>query len=613
MQHKESAMLRWPAFMLFIAVAVWSELPAQIQDERNNYDKPIAKLAQLEFFFDWQTLGAVSGTWMTSGGTFNSTSATARAIATIDEYIPENEEFPEPTQIGGKFWYHARMLNQRSGSSTRVGIVYQYQDPGNFYEASFSPTGSVFVRNISNGVGTTVATGTYSGGGQNQWFDVEVAYTPAETIILVNGLPAVRGIKQDRLTQGRVGLITRQTTAKFDRLLVTAEYGDPELRESFSAGAPAWDVRRGNWSVVNGVYQNSAVQFGSITLLPIFVGVDSHRQTQSFEVSARMLNPYGGSGNRMGFVYMYQGDDSGAAYEEIVFGADGIARVNHVETWVGPDGTTNATVIPRATAPYPGARNQWFDATFSGSPSLCDGCDGGDAVNVSVNDTPVFTRLDTPNLGGPLGLVTNWTPGRFDDVWFCHLGCGAGGSVTETFDLVPPGNITQWFAARGTWDTEGGVLNNRTAAATDIVYTWPVTTNYTASVRMLNPYGNSGNRVGLIFGFDFETGDYYEVVFAPTGRAYINKFIQGQLQQVATATHSALGRNIWFDVELARRGPNATVKVNNQIVFANVPTAQLDRTNSEGGSTFSGRLGLISHWAPGRFDNLRIEYLPVVR
>jgi hypothetical protein len=103
------------------------------------------------------------------------------------------------------------------------------------------------------------------------------------------------------------------------------------------------------------------------------------------------------------------------------------------------------------------------------------------------------------------------------------------------------------------------------------------------------------------------------VVFAPTGRAYINKFIQGQLQQVATATHSALGRNIWFDVELARRGPNATVKVNNQIVFANVPTAQLDRTNSEGGSTFSGRLGLISHWAPGRFDNLRIEYLPVVR
>ena len=54
------------------------------------------------------------------------------------------------------------------------------------------------------------------------------------------------------------------------------------------------------------------------------------------------------------------------------------------------------------------------------------------------------------------------------------------------------------------------------------------------------------------------------MVFAPTGQAYLNKFIQGQLTQVATATHSALGRNVWFNVELARRGPNATVKVNNQ-------------------------------------------------
>jgi hypothetical protein len=43
--------------------------------------------------------------------------------------------------------------------------------------------------------------------------------------------------------------------------------------------------------------------------------------------------------------------------------------------------------------------------------------------------------------------------------------------------------------------------------------------------------------------------------------------VEGQLTQVATATHSALGSNVWFKVELARRGPNATVKVNNQIAF----------------------------------------------
>ncbi len=123
------------------------------------------------------------------------------------------------------------------------------------------------------------------------------------------------------------------------------------------------------------------------------------------------------------------------------------------------------------------------------------------------------------------------------------------------------------------------MLNNRTAAANDIVYmSCRGSTDYTVSARMLNPYRASGNRIGLIFNFDPEAGDYYEVVFAPTGQAYLNKFIQGQLTQVATATHSALGSNVWFNVELVRRGPNATVKVNNQIVFENVPAAQLDRS-----------------------------------
>jgi len=607
-------MSRWPAFMLFGVVAVWSEAPAQFQDDNGLYRVPIAKLAQCEFQQPHcipfsSTPGVVSGSWVASGGTFNSTS-TATSIATIDTYEPEFADFEPIAEIAaGKFWYRARMLNQRSGSATRVGIVYQYQDPGNFYEASFSPAGAVFVRELSNGVSTTVASGTYSGGGQNKWFDVEVQWTAAETVVWVNGLPVVRGIKQDRLTHGRVGLITRQTTAKFDRLLATREYGDPEFRESFGGGPPAWQVIKGNWSVVNGVYQNSAVQHGSITLLPIFVSLNRWRETRSFTVFARMLNPYRSSGNRMGFVFNF-GSGTGK-YGEIVFGADGIARVNEVETWIDQDGKTNIAVTPHESAPYPAAQNQWFDVRFDGIASrfwVGDGMCCGGLVNVSVNSTPVFTDLSTgDDLNGFLGLVTNWTPGRFDDVWFSHSDLRPF-SLSETFDSQNP----RWIAARGTWDQQGGVLNDRTVAANDIVYTSSgSSTDYTARVRMLNPYGGPGNRIGLIFSFDRAFGDYYEVVFAPTGQAYLNKFVQGQLTQVATATHSALGSNVWFNVELVRRGPNATVKVNNQIVFENVPTAQLDRTNNQSGQTFGGTVGVISHWAPARFDDLRIESLPL--
>jgi hypothetical protein len=181
-----------------------------------------------------------------SGGTFNSTS-TSTAIATIDRYTAQFADDFDDTEIKAKqFCYRARMLNERSGSTTRVGIVYLYQDASNFYEASFSPTGSVFVREVTNGVGTTVATGTYSGGGQGKWFDASVVWSAGETVILVDGLPVVRGIKQTTRTHGRVGLISRQTTVKFDRLLALTPYGEPEFRESFSADAPAWDVRQGN-------------------------------------------------------------------------------------------------------------------------------------------------------------------------------------------------------------------------------------------------------------------------------------------------------------------------------------------------------------------------------
>jgi hypothetical protein len=583
-------MSRWPAFALFMALGVWSELPAQVQDEGANYRPPVATLAQYEFTEGqhFAPLGAVSGTWATSAGTLNSTSATTRAIATIDSYEPRtvfDDDLPEIS--AGKFWFRARMLNQRGGSSTRVGIVYQYQDPGNFYEVSFSPTGAVFVRDVSNGVARTVATGTYSGGGQNKWFDVRIEWTAAETIVWANGLTVVRGIKQDGRTHGRAGLITRQTTAKFDRLLVTREWGDPAFRESFSAGVPPWNVTKGNWSVVNGVYQNSAVQHGSITLLPIVVGIGNGSQTTAFTVRARMLNPYGGSGNRMGFIYRYPTPGSGVqGYGEILFGADGIARVNDVETFGNP---------PRATAPYPGGRNQWFDVEFSGQ-ALISPWEGNDLINVSVNGTPVFTDLNVGTLWeGAIGLVTNWTPGRFDDVWFNHGG-GSPRLLTQTFD-----DDFSWVAHRGTWDVQGGVLNARTVAANDIVYmrSFGASTDYNLSARILNPYGGHGNRIGLIFNFDTLAGDYYEVVFAPTGQAYLNKFIQGQLTQVAAGTHNALGSNVWFNVELIRRGPNATVKVNNRIVFENVVTAQLD--------AISGGLGVISHWSPARFDDLRLQ------
>ena len=72
------------------------------------------------------------------------------------------------------------------------------------------------------------------------------------------------------------------------------------------------------------------------------------------------------------------------------------------------------------------------------------------------------------------------------------------------------------------------------------------------------------------------------------------------MTRVATSTHTALGRAVWFDVELDRRGPRSTVKVNGQRVFQNVATGQLN----------PGDIGLITHWARANFDDLRMQDYP---
>jgi hypothetical protein len=579
-------MSRWSAILGPILAAVVTALPSRAEHLNTNFRKPVAELARYEFTQN-VTPSVVSGVWAASGGTFNSTSTTT-SIATVDFYIPEGFEYPEDTEVNArKFWHRARMLNERSGSTTRVGIIYLYQDASNFHEATFSPTGSVFVREVTNGVARTVATGTYSGGGQNRWFDAEVAWTADETVVLVNGLPVVRGLRQNARTRGRVGLITRQTTAKFDRVLVTREYGDPEFRESFTAGAPPWQVLKGNWNVVNGAYQNSAIEHTSLTLLPVVTGSGGPSDTIDFLVEARMLNPYGSSGNQVGFAYNYEDRGFGVAtYDEIVFGGDGIARANWVQTDFNPGGSTIRTL--QEAVPYSARRGEWFDVALSGNTE-------GSYVQVSVDGGPgLFQSLGASF--GPIGLVTHFAPGRFDDVWFSH---NSRISHTETFTSL---DNRVWFPMTGTWDITGGVLNSRAAGASDLAYTqYQRSTDYTVNARMLNLYGGSGNRIGLVFGWDIETNEYYEVLFAPTGEAYFNKFIQGQLTRVATGTHTALGRNVWFEVELARRGPFATVKVNGQPVFQNIPAAQLDN------SINSGRIAMITHWARAQFDDLRFQ------
>jgi hypothetical protein len=96
---------------------------------------------------EWQ---AVLGSWSVAGGTYNSDLA-GTALSTIVEYRSLSVDPPGTTVPFNNYRVHARMQNQSTAAGSRVGLVYQYQDPANYYEAIFSATGTASVRRIVNG------------------------------------------------------------------------------------------------------------------------------------------------------------------------------------------------------------------------------------------------------------------------------------------------------------------------------------------------------------------------------------------------------------------------------------------------------------------------------
>ena len=88
-------------------------------------------------------------------------------------------------------------------------------------------------------------------------------------------------------------------------------------------------------------------------------------------------------------------------------------------------------------------------------------------------------------------------------------------------------------------------------------------------------------------------------VFAPTGQAYLQQYLEGKRYRLAAGTHT-VPQNVWFNVEIVQQGATATVRVNGKPTIQNVPV----------GDFAAGAFGVVSHWSKGRFDDLAIQEAP---
>jgi hypothetical protein len=524
----------------------------------------------------WQ---ALQGNWSESGGTYGNTAA-ATSIAAIRMYPPFYPSDPPSSVLRyDVFNYRVRMRNPGTTASDLVGLIYNYQDSSNYYALYFSPTGVAYVARVTDGITVSLQEAPYEGGGTNVWFDVEVRRDENRFLswVLVNGVPVFTDVWQPELMDGLLGLISHNVAGRFDKVALEYQYGisDP-YREPFDTvfGA-AWFAPP--WTVANGAYNNNVVNKTSVSLLPQpnQGALEPEPPVASYTFRARMFNPYGAKGNLVGLVFDYVNSRD---YAEVVFSPTGVAQLRR------QSGDTTQVL---ATANYAGTRNKWFDVKFEHKFA--------NVVSANVDGHAVFRDVSLGNkTAGDYGLITHWTPGSFDDVWFDR---GVVPPLSVSFDSSLP---SPWVRS-GQWDTHGGTLNGTAVGETDVAATrcacW--STDFRLSARLLNEFDAKGNLVGLVFNYQtsgFYAGDYYEVVFSPTGIAQLNRVIEGGRYTVARAAHT-VPRNTWFKVEVLRGSGKTTVLVGGQPVFQDVPENELG----------AGDVGAITHWTRGSFDDLKVQ------
>jgi hypothetical protein len=154
----------------------------------------------------------VTGTWITTGGTYNSAAGGTADISTLT-FSPSQPYAPGRSM---DFSYRARVLTPASAQQS-AGLVTHYSH-GEYFEVLLTGGGQVIVNKHLQGTVVRQATGTYTAA-PNTWVTIELRCISNKTSVFVNGSARLSGVLQGQLREGRAGVITHSTSGKFDDVL----------------------------------------------------------------------------------------------------------------------------------------------------------------------------------------------------------------------------------------------------------------------------------------------------------------------------------------------------------------------------------------------------------
>ena len=388
----------------------------------------------LETFDDNLAQGwsGVAGTWQVSDGTV---SGSAGGPAGIAVYTGGN--------WATDFLYQVRVRNDFTNYGNRAGAVYNYQDPANYYAVQFSPVAppgdppgpTAYLNRVTGGTTVTLQRAPFSGGESGVWFDVDVIRSGTGTTVKVNGVTVFNNVTQSELGAGEIGLITQDTNAQFDNVVLTETDSAAPLSENFDDGlANGWTMASGRWAIEGGGYRSDTLGSQDVA---IYLGGS---WATDFLYKARVRNDFTSYGNQAGVIYNYQDSANYYAVQFSPVAPPGdppgpTAYLNRV---------TGGTTVTLQRAPFSGgATGIWFDVDVIRS---------GTSTTVKVNGVTIFDSATQSELGtGRVGLITTFTDAIFDNIgltaptapFFCTFAntptdCGFFEQKTESVPPLPP-------------------------------------------------------------------------------------------------------------------------------------------------------------------------------
>ena len=153
---------------------------------------------------DWS---ALSGTWTATGSQYynSTTNASERSIYN-----------------GSTFADFTYKVKAKSVWNNWYGVIFNYQDANNYYYIWLKASSNIELRKVQGGTTSTLFSGTYSGGGQNVWSNIEINNNGTNTTVKVNGGTVFNNVSTAQWAYGKIGLWSDWNPVYFDDVDVVA-------------------------------------------------------------------------------------------------------------------------------------------------------------------------------------------------------------------------------------------------------------------------------------------------------------------------------------------------------------------------------------------------------